>query len=98
MIAWDEHYPGYGFAQHKGYPTVHHLAALRKLGITPLHRRTYSAGTRIDHMNSTFIHLRVHTEYSLVDGVVRIKPLMKALAAAQMPSVQSLIREIYSVR
>jgi len=34
-----------------------------------------------------FIHLRVHTEYSLVDGVVRVKPLMKALADDNMPAV-----------
>ena len=35
----------------------------------------------------SFIHLRVHTEYSLVDGVVRIKPLMQALAAEEMPAI-----------
>ncbi len=34
-----------------------------------------------------FIHLRVHTEYSLVDGVVRVKPLMQALAVDNMPAV-----------
>lgn len=35
----------------------------------------------------SFIHLRVHTEYSLVDGVVRVKPLMQALADNNMPAV-----------
>jgi len=35
----------------------------------------------------SFIHLRVHTEYSLVDGVVRIKPLMSALSDDNMPAV-----------
>ncbi|MFA5631532.1 MAG: DNA polymerase III subunit alpha [Porticoccaceae bacterium] len=34
-----------------------------------------------------FIHLRVHTEYSLVDGIVRIKPLIKALKGMAMPAV-----------
>ena len=34
-----------------------------------------------------FIHLRVHTEYSLVDGVVRVKPLMDALVERHMPAV-----------
>ncbi|MBS1199888.1 MAG: polymerase subunit alpha [Proteobacteria bacterium] len=34
-----------------------------------------------------FVHLRVHTEYSLVDGVVRVPALMKAVAAAGMPAV-----------
>ena len=34
-----------------------------------------------------FVHLRLHTEYSLVNGIVRIKPLMKAVAQAGMPAV-----------
>src|ERR1700677_1688755 len=38
-------------------------------------------------MGSDFVHLRVHTEYSLVDGIVRIKPLVKAVAAAEMQAV-----------
>jgi len=37
----DAYYPGYGFAQHKGYPTRDHLEALRCLGVTPKHRRSY---------------------------------------------------------
>jgi ribonuclease HII len=35
-------YPQYGFAQHKGYPTVFHIEMLRKYGITPVHRKSYS--------------------------------------------------------
>ena len=35
----------------------------------------------------SFIHLRVHTEYSLVDGLVRVKQLMPALAEDDMPAV-----------
>ncbi|QBF25548.1 DNA polymerase III subunit alpha [Pseudomonas tructae] len=38
-------------------------------------------------MSATFVHLRLHTEFSLVDGLVRIKPLAKALAAMNMPAV-----------
>ena len=34
-----------------------------------------------------FVHLHLHSEYSLVDGLVRIKPLAKAIAAAGMPAV-----------
>ena len=34
-------YPGYGFAQHKGYPTPAHLAALDRLGPCPEHRRSF---------------------------------------------------------
>ncbi len=36
---------------------------------------------------SGFVHLRVHTEYSLVDGIVRVPELMAAVAAAGMPAV-----------
>jgi ribonuclease HII len=35
-------YPGYGFARHKGYPTREHLAALRRLGPSPVHRRSFA--------------------------------------------------------
>lgn len=42
MTQWDVHYPGYGFAQHKGYPTAMHLRALDTLGVTPIHRRSFA--------------------------------------------------------
>ena len=42
MIALDGRYPGYGFAQHKGYPTKAHLDALSKLGICSVHRRSFA--------------------------------------------------------
>ena len=38
-------------------------------------------------MSVPFVHLRVHSEFSLVDGLVRIKPLAKALAGMNMPAV-----------
>tara|TARA_R110001592_G_scaffold363323_1_gene683994 strand:+ start:91578 stop:92177 length:600 start_codon:yes stop_codon:yes gene_type:complete len=41
LVALDRVYPGYGFAAHKGYPTAVHLAALKRLGVTPVHRRTF---------------------------------------------------------
>jgi ribonuclease HII len=37
----DRTYPGYGLAQHKGYPTPFHLQALQELGPSPIHRRTF---------------------------------------------------------
>ena len=47
MMELDKVYPGYGFAQHKGYGTVQHLEALRKLGPCPEHRRTFGPVARI---------------------------------------------------
>jgi len=42
MVELDQCYPGYGFAQHKGYPTPSHLAALSRLGVCPIHRRSFT--------------------------------------------------------
>jgi len=41
MVAYDEQYPGYGFAQHKGYCTNDHMELLRELGPSPIHRRSF---------------------------------------------------------
>lgn len=38
-------------------------------------------------MSVSFVHLRLHTEFSLVDGLVRVKPLTKAVAGTGMPAV-----------
>jgi ribonuclease HII len=42
MIEYDKEYPGYAFSKNKGYPTPEHKAALIKLGLTPIHRRTFA--------------------------------------------------------
>jgi ribonuclease HII len=42
MTAYDQEYPGYGFAAHKGYGTAAHLAALARQGPCPLHRRSFA--------------------------------------------------------
>ncbi len=42
MVALDAVYPGYGFAVHKGYPTKAHLEALDRLGVLPVHRRSFA--------------------------------------------------------
>jgi ribonuclease HII len=42
MVAYDRRYPQYGFAQHKGYPTRQHLAALRQFGPCPIHRKSFA--------------------------------------------------------
>jgi ribonuclease HII len=42
MREMDVRWPGYGFAQHKGYPTPGHVAALNRLGPCPEHRRSFA--------------------------------------------------------
>ena len=41
MEEFDKEYPGYDFAQNAGYGTAKHLAGLDKLGVTPIHRRSF---------------------------------------------------------
>ena len=41
LVELDREFPGYGLAQHKGYPCPAHKAALQLLGPTPLHRRSF---------------------------------------------------------
>jgi ribonuclease HII len=42
MIEMEVRYPGYGFAQHKGYGTLQHRLALQGLGARPIHRKTFA--------------------------------------------------------
>jgi ribonuclease HII len=42
MIEYDRRYPLYGFAEHKGYGTPQHLAALAQHGPCPIHRRSFA--------------------------------------------------------
>jgi ribonuclease HII len=51
MIAYDRRFPGYGLASHKGYGSAEHLAAIARLGPSPLHRRTFG-GVR-EHLGGT---------------------------------------------
>ncbi|TCO75911.1 ribonuclease HII [Chromatocurvus halotolerans] len=47
LVALEQRFPGYGFAQHKGYPTAAHLEALVRLGPTVVHRRSFAPVRRI---------------------------------------------------
>ncbi|HZZ60494.1 MAG TPA: ribonuclease HII [Roseiarcus sp.] len=42
MRKLDAEHPGYGFSQHKGYPVREHVAALARLGASPIHRRSFA--------------------------------------------------------
>ena len=41
MVQYDALYPGYGFAAHKGYGAASHLAAIARLGPSPIHRKSF---------------------------------------------------------
>lgn len=42
MVGYDDEFPGYGFASHKGYPTAAHRDAIRQLGPSPIHRQSFT--------------------------------------------------------
>ena len=47
MVDLDSDYPGYGFAKHKGYITALHSKALEELGVSDIHRKSYSNVSRL---------------------------------------------------
>ena len=61
MVDYDKGIPGYGFAKNAGYGTSEHLEGLNKLGITPIHRKTFepiksmvAGGTSLDSLSGYF--------------------------------------------
>ncbi|MFZ9596073.1 MAG: ribonuclease HII [Bdellovibrionia bacterium] len=59
LTEFEQAYPGYGFAQHKGYPTPQHTRALKSLGVTPIHRKSFKTVQAVielgltTHLNSS---------------------------------------------
>ena len=52
MMEYDEIYPQYGFAKHKGYGTSEHYAALREYGPCPIHRMTFLKNAKFIMQNA----------------------------------------------
>lgn len=55
MVQLEEQYPGYGLAKHKGYPTADHLAALARLGPSPVHRREFGPVKALDRQGALWL-------------------------------------------
>lgn len=71
MQKLDKQYPGYGFAQHKGYGTKQHLEALQRLGVTPIHRRSF-APVKLECMRHASLRTReesmkVNAEFAAIE-------------------------------
>lgn len=58
MVAFDQQYPGYGFAGHKGYPTAVHMKALKEHGVTVIHRRSFRPVRECLMLNRTNVGLK----------------------------------------
>ena len=92
----DRRFPEYGFARHKGYGTRAHrdaLLRLRPLADSSPQLRSGEAGARSTcavarpRHDPGFVHLNLHSEFSLVDGILRIGPLIERTKALGMPAV-----------
>lgn len=46
MQSYDRQYPGYGWAENMGYPTRRHYEAIERLGVTPIHRKSFKLNKR----------------------------------------------------
>jgi ribonuclease HII len=73
MTAMDSVYPGYGFAEHKGYATPVHQAAIRKLGPCPIHRKSFDYIRELCGLYSS-------TYYGLKDEGLKISSRTELLA------------------
>lgn len=97
MRALDRDYPGYGFANHKGYPTAEHARALRSLGACPAHRRSFpyvrqliGAGSpRFDELSWQLS--RAETETELEDVSARLAEAKGALTVAEYRKLRALL-------
>ena len=73
MTEMDSVYPGYGFAEHKGYATPVHQAAIRKLGPCPIHRKSFDYIRELCGLYSS-------TYYGLKDEGLKISGRTELLA------------------
>jgi len=102
MCAYDDEYPGYGFAAHKGYGTVSHLDALRTLGPTTIHRLTFRGVVWFDtplRHSTTFNHLV--EAIAAIDGEPAASAVRAAMdgALVRLPERERIeIEESYASR
>ncbi len=66
MVGQDSAYPGYGFAQHKGYGTRAHQSALARLGPTTIHRRSFAPLRH--YLSAQGEHCDTSSDASLISG------------------------------
>jgi ribonuclease HII len=78
MGEFDRLYPGYGFAEHKGYATPQHYAAIKQLGPCPIHRRSFAPFRPVE------------TALELFPGTGADEPIPPAAAAGESSGSESL--------
>jgi ribonuclease HII len=101
LLEYDEHYPGYGFAQHKGYGTPEHLAALTRLGPCEIHRRSFRTVLDADGgFSEHYLWFRSElldagTAEELEAIALRIARVREELASFELSKLRSLYKRCY---
>jgi ribonuclease HII len=74
MKEFDKQFPGYGFAEHKGYATPQHLAAIQQHGPCVIHRRTFSPLRPVETELELFTNDELAGEIQVKDRTINAEP------------------------
>lgn len=101
MTELDSHYPGYGFAEHKGYATPVHQAAIRKLGPCPIHRKSFDYIRELcGHYSTTYYDLKdegmkVSSRTALLEWEKRVRTAKDQMSDMENKKIQITIRRLW---
>lgn len=99
MVQYEEEYPGYGFAGHKGYGSPQHLEALEALGPCPLHRFSFGPVARLRRASASFALFREGLESCRGQAELeRLALHIKAGSADLLPGELEELRGLYRRR
>jgi ribonuclease HII len=101
MTEMDSVYPGYGFAEHKGYATPVHQAAIRQLGPCPIHRKSFDYIRELCGLYSTtYYHLKdegskVSSRTALLDWEKRVRMAKALMSEMENKKIQITVRRLW---
>jgi ribonuclease HII len=101
MTELDSVYPGYGFAEHKGYATPVHQAAIRKLGPCPIHRKSFDYIRELCGLYSgTYYALKaevskVSSRVALLEWEKRVRTAKDQMSEMENKKIQITVRRLW---
>jgi ribonuclease HII len=101
MTEMDSVYPGYGFAEHKGYATPFHQAAIRKLGPCPIHRKSFDYIRELCGLYSLAYYdlknegLKISSRTDLLAWEKRVRIAKAQLSEMENKKIQITVRRLW---
>jgi ribonuclease HII len=101
MTEMDSVYPGYGFAEHKGYATPVHQAAIRKLGPCPIHRKSFDYIRELCGLYSTTYYelkdqgLKISSRTALVAWEKSVRMAKGQMSEMENKKIQITVRRLW---